>query len=489
MEQVKNRRPDSSQDGWRTAVECVSGTAAVAIITAICYHFDLRHATPILGYLTIIVLLSLRGSFLSSTIVSLVAVGFLDFFIARPVFSLRVEDPVDAVATIAFLTTSAVITRLVARVRALMQEKLHRSESYLAEAQQLSHTGSFGWTIPVGDILWSDETFRIFEYDSATKPSLELVYQRTHPDDLVNVQRTFQRAAQDGNDFELQHRLWMPDGSVKYIQIVAHARATKAALFEFVGAVMDVTARTRAEEELRQAQAKLVQATRLTTMGELTATIAHEVNQPLTAVVANANAGLRWLNRPQPDLEEVRQALQRIAQDGSRGGDIIARIRALLKKEEPIKTATNLNDLIGETLGLLRVDLQGLSLQTELAPDLPPIVADRVQLQQLLLNLTVNAIEAMKPVTGQPRMLRVQSMRQNGSVVVTVQDSGVGLNAEKKEKLFESFYTTKPGGLGMGLSICRSVVENHGGRLWAEANNGPGAKFQFSLPIDTSTTQ
>jgi len=237
---------------------------------------------------------------------------------------------------------------------------------------------------------------------------------------------------------------------------------------------------------LRQEQLKLAHVARLTTVGELTASIAHEVNQPLAAVVLNGNACLRWLDREVPDLNEARDAVRRIIRDGNRGSEVIARIRALLKREPPQKLSLDVNQVIQETLALARVDLQGAALQVELTDSLPKVTADRVQLQQVLLNLTVNAIDAMKPVTDRPRVLRVLTKRQGDQgdqgVVVVVQDTGVGLDAKLREQVFETFHTTKPDGLGMGLSICRSIIEGHGGRLWAESPEGPGARFQFTLP-------
>ena len=470
---------------WRAIAQYLSVAFALALITFICFKLRLSLTTPTFLYLIVIVLLSLRGSFLASAIVSFIAVGLLDYFFAPPIFSFDVADPVNIVAIIAFLITSAVITRLVSRVHGLMQEKLRQSEAYLAEAQRLSHTGSFGWRVSTGEILWSEETLRIFQYGPSTKPTVELVLQRVHPEDVPLVKQTIERAAQDNEDFEVEHRLLMPDGFVKYVQVVVHAERDKSGEPRFVGAVMDVTERKRADEALRKAHANLTRVTRLTTMGELAASIAHEVNQPLAAVVTNANACLRWLDRESPDLDEARDAVRAIISDANRGSDVIARIRGLLKQEQPSKARLNINEVVRETIALARVDLQGTVLQTELAASLPDVTADRVLLQQVLLNLTVNAIDAMKPVTDRPRVLRIHTKDYEGrAVLVAVQDTGVGLSLKQIEQIFETFYTTKPEGLGMGLSICRSIVEGYGGRLWAEPNGGPGATFQFTMPIE-----
>ena len=468
---------------WRTAAECLAGMVALALITFVCFRSRLTVPTPTFLYLIVIVLLSLRGSFISSAVVSFAAVGCLDYFFVRPLFSFEVGDPIDIVAIIAFLTTSAVITQLVSRVRNLMQEKLERSETYLAEAQQLSHTGSFGWKVATGEISWSAETFRIFQLDQTKKPTMELIFQRIHPEDAAFVKQAIEIASRESKDFHIEHRLLLPDGSVKYIDVVAHAETDKGRL-EYVGAVMDVTERKRAEESLHDAQANLARIARLTTMGELTASIAHEVNQPLAAVVTNANACLRWLDRESPDLDEARDAIRRIIRDGNRGSEVIARIRAILNKEPKPKEKLDINDVVRETIALTRVYLQGASLQTDLSPALPVVLADRVQLQQVLLNLMVNAIDAMKTVTDRLRTLRLQTKSiEGGGILVAVQDSGIGLDQKQMDQLFEVFYTTKPQGMGMGLAISRSIIDGHGGRLWAEANDGPGATFKFTLPI------
>ena len=469
---------------WRTIAECLVGMVALALITFVCFHSRLTVPTPTFLYLIVIVLLSLRGSLISAAVISFAAVGCLDYFFLRPLFSFGVGDPIDLVASIAFLTTSVVITQLVSRVRNLMQEKLERSETYLAEAQQLSHTGSFGWKVATGEISWSAETFRIFQLDQTKKPTLELIFERMHPEDATFVKQAVETATQEAKDFQFEHRLLMPDGSVKCINVVAHAGTDNAGRLEFVGAVMDVTKRKRAEDSLHDAQANLARIARLTTMGELTASIAHEVNQPLAAVVTNANACLRWLDRASPDLDEARDAIRRIIRDGNRGSEVIARIRAILNKEPKAKEKLDINDVVRETIALTRVYLQGASLQTELSPALPGVLADRVQLQQVLLNLMVNAIDAMKTVTDRPRILRLQTKSiEGGDILVVVQDSGIGLDQKLMDQLFEVFYTTKPQGMGMGLAISRSIIDGHGGRLWAEANDGPGATFKFTLPI------
>ena len=360
--------------------------------------------------------------------------------------------------------------------------ELQRSEAYLAEAQRLSHAGSFGWDISSGKLYWSEESFRIFECDRADQPTVDLVLQRTHPADRAQVQQTINRATQDRKGFDFEHRLLMPDGKIKNVHIVGHPVFDESDDFvEFVGTVMDVTERRRADEE-RQA---LAHANRITTMGQLTASIAHEVNQPIAAVVTNAQAALRWLDKQPPDPQEVRQALGRIIKDGGRAGDVIGRIRALIAKAPARTDRLEINNTILEVIALTRAEMHrnGVSLRTRLAPDLPLVQGDRVQLQQVMLNLILNAVEALSGISEGSRDLLISSEDGGANGVrVAVQDSGPGLTPESFEHLFDAFYTTKLGGMGMGLSICRSIIEAHGGRIWATANIPQGAAFQFALP-------
>jgi NO-binding membrane sensor protein with MHYT domain/signal transduction histidine kinase len=387
------------------------------------------------------------------------------------------------------LLTSSLDRRFVTQTLELQEEKLQQSEAYLSEAQRLSHTGSFGWKVSTGELIWSDESFRIFQYDRTTKPTVELILQRVHPEDAALVKQTVVRAAQDGKDFDHEYRLVMPDSSVKYVHVVAHALGDESSSIEFVGAVMDVTERKRAEEALREARADLAHVNRVTTMGELTASLAHEVNQPIAAAVTNANTCLRWLTRDQPDLEEAREAAMRIVKDGTRAAEIISRIRLLFKKGTPQRELVNVNEIIREMIVLLRGEATRykISVQTELATDLPEVMGDRVQLQQVMMNLIMNSIDAMKGVDG-IREVAIQSQRaEDGHLMVSVNDTGVGLPAQEASQIFNAFFTTKPDGTGMGLSISRSIVESHGGRLWAACNTPRGASFHFTLPTKVET--
>lgn len=368
------------------------------------------------------------------------------------------------------------------------EDELRRSEAYLAEAQQLSHTGSFGWRIPTGKITWSEETFRIFEYDPTATPTVELILERVHPEDLSVVKQFIERVSHGGKDWELEHRLQMPGGAVKHVHVVAHASSSELGEPEFVGAVMDITATRRAEEALRRGQADLAHVSRMTTLGEFTASIAHEVNQPLGSIVNNANACLSLLTHGAPQLDEIREALLEIIQGTDQAGAVISRVRQLVRKAPSERASLNLMNVVEEVLILTRHELAArqVTVLTELAKDLPPVKGDRVQLQQVLLNLIVNGMEAMNATEQSKRVLSIcgrHEMREGESrCVLSVEDAGMGFKPGEMDRLFEAFYTTKPQGMGMGLAISRSIIEAHGGRLWAEAKQGPGANFLFSLP-------
>jgi PAS domain S-box-containing protein len=487
------------------------------------------------------------------------------------------------------------------------EEALRRSEMYLAAAEQLSHTGSFGWNVLSGEIYWSDETFRIFECEPSTKPTVQIVIDRTHPDDRKYLRQIIDRASIERSDFSAEHRLMMSNGSVKYLQVVAHrSTAEDPENLVFVGAVTDITERRRAEEtlreqasllnlthdaifvrdmngvitywnrgaealygwtakqaegkiarellktdfpisrerimaellrsgrwdgelartkkdgtqvvvasrwslqrdargtpvaaletdnditerkradeereRLRQLEADLARINRVSMMGELAASLGHEINQPIAAVAINARACLRWLQREPPEIGEARQNVSKIVDDLARAAGIIDRNRSLYRRGTPQRELIDLNEIIREMVVLLRdaANRQSISICTDLDAALPTTTADRVQLQQVLMNLMLNSIEAMKDESGE---LSVTSRRtEDGQLLVSVSDSGVGLPQEQPGRIFEAFFTTKPQGTGMGLSISRRIIESHGGRLWATTNSVRGATFQFTLP-------
>jgi PAS domain S-box-containing protein len=680
--------------------------------------------------------------------------------------------------------------RVVERTRQLttVNDNLQRSEAYLAEAQRLSHTGSFGWRPSTGEIIWSEETLRIFQYDRETKPTVELILQRVHPEDAALVKQTIERVSQNRKTFDFEHRLMMPDGSLKYVRVVGHpSKNDESGDFEFVGAVTDITDRKRADEalmrsegylaqaqrltqsgswawnvhtgarfwsqetfrifgydfekmkptwsdilervhpedrpaivekaklettlredsefdwrivlpdgrikhlhsiahpvmdvsgevteivgtlmdvtesvraealrdgesrilemiardapledileklvrvvesqfagllcsvllldedgqhvrhgaaptlpksyidaidglpigpktgscgtamyrrepvvvtdilqdplwepyrgvaepyglracwstpilahsgkalgsfamyyreprsptpaetralemathlagiaierklageereRLRQLQADLAHINRVTTMGELTASLAHEVNQPIAAAVTDANTCLRWLTRDRPDVEEARQAASRIVKDATRAGEIISRIRLLFKKGTTQRELVDVNEVIREMIVLLHGEATrySVSIRTELA-DLPQVMADRVQLQQVLMNLMINGIDAMKDADGMRELIIRSQQAEDGQLMLSISDTGVGLPPQQADQVFNAFFTTKPHGTGMGLRISRSIVESHGGRLWAADNSQPGASFYITLPTQVETRE
>jgi PAS domain S-box-containing protein len=376
------------------------------------------------------------------------------------------------------------------------EEELRRSERLMAEGQRISRTGSWDWNIKTGKLVWSAEQRRIFGLISdAGEVTFDHFAKMIHPGDRSFALKTIDDAIRVRGSFDQEFRIVLPDGSVTHVQGFGHPIVQESGeVEEYIGVAMDITEQKRAEEELRRSEAnlrkvqdELAHVTRVTTMGELAASIAHEVNQPIAGVVLNGNACLRWLARVKEDsgnLAEAREALQRIIRDGSRAGEVIARIRTLFKKSETTKEPLDLNEAIREVIVLARneMDKKRITRKVLLAGDLPRVLGDRVQLQQVMLNLILNAIEAMSMVEGRSRELIVGTrIQEETEVLVTVRDSGPGLDPESIEKVFAAFHTTKPGGLGMGLSISRSIVENHGGRLWVTANDGPGTTFQFTL--------
>jgi PAS domain S-box-containing protein len=372
------------------------------------------------------------------------------------------------------------------------EDALRRSQAYLSEAQTLSRTGSFGWHVSSGEVSWSDETFRIFECDPANfRPSVDSIVQRIHPEDIRRVRREFERGAKDGTAVDLEHRLRMPDGSVKYVHVFAHGVRDASGQVEFVGAVMDVTASKQAQEALRQAHATLAYFTRVTTLGEMAASIAHEVNQPIAAAITNSNTCVRWLMRDPPDLEEAREAASRSVKDATRAADIIKRIRLLFKKGAVQPEPVDANEVVREMIVLLRneADRYSVSIRTDLAADLPRVRVDPVQLQQVFMNLMLNGIEAMKGVNVARELTIKSRQADNSHLLISISDTGVGLVPEQAEQIFEAFFSTKPDGTGMGLPISRSIIESHGGRLWATANSGQGATFHFTLASEVEGSE
>ena len=370
-----------------------------------------------------------------------------------------------------------------------VEGELRRNEAFLAKAQRLSSTGCFSWCLDNDEIKFSDEAYRLFGFEPGTPVSLEEIATRIHPDDIpLLVERTeAARSRGVGHDYEI--RLVMPDGTLKYLHTTSNETGRLVGRREYIGAIQDVTQRRIAQEALYRAQAELAHVSRITSLGALTASMAHEINQPLSGVITNAGTCLRLLNADPPNVDGARETVRRTIRDCNRATDVITRLRALFGKKEFTLESMDLNDAAREIIELTSNDLQRnrVVVQFELAGDLPSIDGDRVQLQQVILNLVRNASEAMADINDRQRRLLIKTESDGeGAVRLSVRDAGVGFVEQNLEKVFDSFYTTKNGGMGIGLSVSRSIIEKHQGRLWAESNDGPGATFTFSIPCGTT---
>jgi len=296
------------------------------------------------------------------------------------------------------------------------------------------------------------------------------------------------QARNGAEDFEWQYRLLMPDQSIKYMHAVAHATQDQNGQLEYIAAVQDVSSRRQSEEALDKARSELAHVARAMTLGALTASIAHEVNQPLSGIITNASTCVRMLDADPPNVDGARETAKRTIRDGHRASDVITRLRALFTHKEVAMESIDLNEATREVIALMRAELERnrVITRTELADELPLVTADRVQLQQVILNLIRNGSDAMSTVDDRPRELWLRTEREGDRVRLSVKDAGIGLEPQSLERLFQTFYTTKDDGMGIGLSVSRSIIENHGGRLWATPNDGPGVTFSFSIPVSVS---
>jgi PAS domain S-box-containing protein len=367
------------------------------------------------------------------------------------------------------------------------EDRLRLSEAYLAEAQRLTHTVTWARSVNRTTLYWSEEGYRLWGLDPQDgPPTRETIFQRIHPDDRDRAIERGEEASRQNRDYTHEFRIVLPDGTVKDIQACSrHLFSERGEPVEVLRTYLDVTERKREHERLRQLESDLAHINRLSMMGELAASLAHEITQPIASARNNARAALNFLDKDPAEQDEVREALGAILADADRAGDIIDRIRDHVKKAPPRKHRFDLNEAMSEVLVLARsaITKHGVSVQTRLTEEAAPVEGDRVQLQQVALNLVLNAVEAMGSVEAGPRELLISTERsQENGVLVAVRDSGPGINPEHIERVFEAFYTTKSSGVGMGLSICRSIINAHGGRLWAESNDPRGAVFQFTLP-------
>ena len=576
------------------------GIAGVALITFVCFSVGFGLTRTAWAYLILIALVSLLGSFITSVILSIIAVACLNYFFVPPLFEFRVNDPEDIVRLAAFLMTSLVVTALTTRLRASQarfqtfvdhatdafvllddnstvvdvnrqacvslgrsreeligkhrsefdigfdqtsiqrlkqrmiagesitfesrhcrkdgtsfpvevrvgqfdqggrrflcltrditdrkraEEALRRSEAYLVEAQRLSHTGTIVFNA-TGPVYWSKESYRIWGLDPLRGlPDLESMLQRIHPNDREIKKETF-GAIRRNEKYAIEFRIALPDGTIKHLESTGHPLLSEDGQVEMVATHVDVTERKRAQaehERLRQLESELAHMNRLSMMGELTASLAHEILHPIATARNNARSALRFLDMNPVDLAEVREALECVVRDTDRGKDIVGRIREHIKKVPPRKDRFGINEAISEVIVMVQsaIDKNNVSVSTRLMEGLLPAQGDRIQLQQVVLNLVLNAVEAMSSVEG-VRNLSIETEKNDaGDMLVAVRDSGPGIDPEKLDRIFESFYTTKASGVGMGLSICRSIISAHGGRLWVDANQVRGAVLKFTLP-------
>ena len=387
------------------------------------------------------------------------------------------------------LRTNAALQLEIAE-REAAEEELRHSETLLAQGQKLSRTASWLLQLPEGDMQWSAQLFDILGIDRASEtPCYRLFADRMHPDDRLRFAQAVERAIEGNKDFSCEARIVIPGGPTKYVQAVGEVRRGAARGAELIGTIIDLTERKRTEQALRDAESELARTLRLATVAELAAAIAHEINQPLAAITANGSACLRSLAQLPPMLDNARDAAGCIVADGHRAGDVIARIRALFNKEEPNQLLLDVNDIVQHVLDLSRgaIDRQRVVARTELAASPLLVMADPIQLQQVIVNLVTNALEAMIGIVDRPRQLTIRSEVERGvAVVLTIEDSGRGLDPEQISRIFDSFYTTKPGGIGVGLAISRSIIEAHGGALWASPAMRCGARVGFTLPLATA---
>jgi hypothetical protein len=365
------------------------------------------------------------------------------------------------------------------------EEELRRSEAFLNQAQRLTRTGSLWWKVSTGEIEWSEESYRLLDYPRKVTPTVERIMARCHPDDLPLLQDVVRQAAGGAPSLEYEHRVLAPGGGVKYLHVVLQNVGRDADRPEYLGALTDITQRKEAEADLLRAREELAHVTRVSTLSTLTASIAHEVNQPLSGIITNASTCLRLLDADPPNVEVARETARRTIRDGRRAADVVTRLRELFAKKELALEPLDLNEATREVVALTSTWLRSnrVLLRMELAEHLPQVAGDRVQLQQVVLNLLRNASDAMAGIHDRPRQLLVRTEQEGDAVRLLVRDTGIGLPPEGAARLFDAFYTNKSGGMGIGLSVSRSIIERHHGRLVAQPNEGPGATFVFSIPV------
>lgn len=363
--------------------------------------------------------------------------------------------------------------------------ELRRSEALLAEAQQLSSTGSFSWRVSTDIVVFSEQTYRTYGLDPALPVTLAQIASRIHPEDHHLFDEIVDIARNVGADLDYQYRLRMPDSSIKHLHLFAHATRDDEDQMEYIGAIQDITQRKLGEDSLSKARSDLAHVSRVSSLGVLTASIAHEVNQPLSGIITNANTCLRMLAADPPNIEGALETARRTIRDGHRASDVIAKLRAAFSRKPSHIEAVDLNEAARGVIALSLSDIQrsGIALHTSLSRKLPPVAGGRVQIQQVILNLLLNALDATRHLEGRSKIVTIRTrMGQDSFVELEVEDTGVGVDVDNVDKIFDPFFTTKQEGMGIGLSVSRSIIDSYHGHLSAKANSGAGATFTFSLP-------
>lgn len=467
-------KPLENALGWIVGLIVACGILVINAET----HSDLA---PTVLYIT---LLLMAANLFSINVVILVALMCMALLTITFLLNGGYHSWESATGFFRCLTALSAITFLALRSK-YAADSLRHNEAYLIGAQRLSQTGSIGFSAGRETLSWSDESARIFEYPLSEQPTVSMVMARTHPDDRAMVQKVFDKAARHESLIDIRHRLSMPDGRIKHVHMIASPLSTQHGGCEYVGALMDVTGSRQAEDTLVRTQSQLAHVTRLTSLGELAASIAHEVNQPLTAITSSGEACRKWLNRPEPCLDEASQSIERIIASAGRASEVIGRVRAMARKCDPLRQVESLDAILCETLSLVQHEIvhHRITPNVELAALDGRVNADRVQLQQVIINLIINACQAMSTVKAAQRTLHIRTQVQGGDVVLEVSDRGPGIAADVLPSLFNPFFTTKENGLGIGLSICRSIIDFHGGRIWATSPAGQGASFFIALPL------
>ncbi|TSD86129.1 DUF4118 domain-containing protein [Mycobacterium sp. KBS0706] len=416
---------------------------------------------------------------------AILAIASIRFFFLQPLHSLDpFALPDENVRRLLLYTESILLLWLLGSALRRGQSRLERSEAYLADAQALSRTGSISFVAPDAEIFWSAETYRVFGFGEEVSPSVRRMLDRIHPEDVNTARSGFYGLAEPVQRIELEHRIVMQDASVKHLNILGKAEREKDGRLRISAAVMDITEARRTAELLRKSRAELAHVTRLTTMGELVASIAHEINQPLGAMKLHAQSGLRWLDRKPPELERAEMSLNRVIDNAVRAEGLIAKIRAMAKKQEVESVPVDLNHLVGDVMELLKGEAheRGVACQIDLEPSLGEVRGDPIQLQQIVVNFLMNGFDAMAATPREEREITIRSRNRGNEVIFDVRDAGPGIQRGAEGLLFDAFFTTKAHGMGMGLSICRSIAESHQGRIEAFNNDDRGATFRLTLP-------